>query len=102
MFLSSSLPELVQSAQETEVRDSIWLTLWTSMAATIIFAVAAIPFSYILARKDFAFKRLVLGIIDLPIVVSGTNLVKAASVTSITGVTSTLNLLAVAASKASS
>jgi len=68
MFLSS-VPELAETAKDAEVRNSIWLTLWTSMAATLIFAVAAIPFSYLLARKQFPLKGLVTAIIDLPIVI---------------------------------
>jgi molybdate/tungstate transport system permease protein len=39
------------------------------MAATLLFAIAAIPFSYLLARKDFPLKGLVTGIVDLPIVI---------------------------------
>lgn len=69
MFVSCSLPELAETAKDAEVRSSIRLTLWTSMAATALFAIAAIPFSYLLARKDFPLKRLVTGIIDLPIVI---------------------------------
>lgn len=69
MFVNCSLTELTQTAKDSEVRNSIRLTLWTSMAATIIFAVAAIPFSYLLARKKFPLKGLVTGIIDLPIVI---------------------------------
>jgi molybdate/tungstate transport system permease protein len=69
MFVSCSLTELTQTAKDPEVRNSIWLTLWTSMAATILFAIAAIPFSYLLARKNFPLKGLVTGIIDLPIVI---------------------------------
>lgn len=69
MFVSCSLPELAETAKDPEVRSSIWLTLWTSMAATALFAIAAIPFSYLLARKDFPLKGLVTGIIDLPIVI---------------------------------
>ena len=69
MLLSCSLPELAETAKDDGVRGSIWLTLWTSMAATVIFAVAAIPFAYLLARKDFPLKGLVTGIIDLPIVI---------------------------------
>ncbi len=69
MFVSCSLPELTETAKDDEVRSSIWLTLWTSMAATGLFAIAAIPFSFLLARKDFPFKGLVTGIIDLPIVI---------------------------------
>jgi molybdate/tungstate transport system permease protein len=69
MCLNCSVPELVETAKDDEVRSSIWLTLWTSMVATVIFAVAAVPFAYLLARKDFPLKGLVAGIIDLPIVI---------------------------------
>jgi len=69
LYLSCTLPEIIDTAKEKEVQSSIWLTLWTSMAATLIFAIAAIPFSYLLARKEFPFKNVVLGIIDLPIVI---------------------------------
>jgi len=69
MFLNCSAGELAETAKDNQVRSSIWLTLATSMTATLIFAVAAIPFSYLLARKDFPLKGLVTGIIDLPIVI---------------------------------
>jgi molybdate/tungstate transport system permease protein len=69
LYLSCTVPELVDTAGEQEVQSSIWLTLWTSMAATLVFAIAAIPFAYLLARKEFPLKSLVLGIIDLPIVI---------------------------------
>ena len=69
MFLNCSVPELAETAKDDEVRSSIWLTLWTSMVATVIFAVAAVPFAYLLARKDFPLKGLVAGIINLPIVI---------------------------------
>ncbi len=69
MFVRCSPGELAETARDPEVRNSIWLTLWISMAATLIFAVAAIPFAYLLARKNFPLKGLVTGIIDLPIVI---------------------------------
>jgi molybdate/tungstate transport system permease protein len=69
MFIKTSPVSLFETAGEVEVRSSIWLTIWTSMAGTILFAVAAIPFSYILARKSFPLKRVVTGIIDLPVVI---------------------------------
>ncbi len=69
LFLSSSLPELAETAKDDEVQASIWLTLWTSMAATVLFAIGAIPFAYLLARKNFPLKRLVSGIIDVPVVI---------------------------------
>ena len=69
MFIDTPAADLVETARDAEVRASIWLTLWTSMAATLFFAVAAIPFSFLLARKDFFGKRLVTGVIDLPVVI---------------------------------
>jgi len=69
MFWNCPAGELAEAAAEREVTASIWLTLWTAMLGTCIFAVAAVPFAYLLARKTFPFKRVVTAIIDLPIVV---------------------------------
>lgn len=69
LFFSTPVSDLFEAADDREVTGSIWLTLWTSMAATLLFSVFAIPLSYLLARKEFYLKRLVLGIIDLPIVI---------------------------------
>ncbi|MCF8228692.1 MAG: ABC transporter permease [Bacteroidales bacterium] len=72
LFLSSTPNSLFETSREPEVLRSIWLTLWTSMAGTFIFAIAAIPFAYLLARREFPLKNLVNGIIDLPIVIPHT------------------------------
>ena len=69
MFVSTSSPEIFATAKDAEVQESIKLTIWTSLAATVLFAMAAIPLSYLLARKNFPFKSIVSGIIDLPIVI---------------------------------
>lgn len=69
MVLSSSFSDLANTAHDSEVAGSIWMTLGVSMAATLGFSVAAVPFAYLLARHDFPFKRLLLGIIDLPVVI---------------------------------
>jgi molybdate/tungstate transport system permease protein len=69
IFLHSAPHEFINTAVEEQVVRSIWLTLWTSMAATLIFALPSIPFAWLLARKEFRFKQLVLGIIDLPIII---------------------------------
>ncbi len=69
MFLATTPSGLFETFKENEVHQSIWLTIWTSLAATVFFAVAAIPFSYLLARKDFPLKSIVTGIIDLPVVI---------------------------------
>jgi molybdate/tungstate transport system permease protein len=69
MFLATSPIELFNTAGESEVRNSIWLTLSASFVATILFALAAVPFAYFLARKEFPLKKVVTGIIDLPVVI---------------------------------
>jgi molybdate/tungstate transport system permease protein len=69
MFVSASPDQIFESSKDPEVQRSIGLTLWVSMLATIVFAMGGIPLAYLLARHDFALKRLVLGIIDLPIVI---------------------------------
>ncbi len=69
MFLSSSPSGILETAKESEVQKSIWLTLGTSMFATLFFAIGSIPLAYLLAKKEFYLKKLVLGIINLPVVI---------------------------------
>lgn len=69
IVLHSPPSDLAATAADREVQRSIVLTLWTSMAATALMAIAAIPLAYLLARKRFPLKRLVTAIIDLPIVI---------------------------------
>lgn len=69
MFVATSPVDLFDTAKDVEVQQSIKLTIWVSLAATVIFAIAAIPFAFLLARKSFPLKNIVAGIIDLPIVI---------------------------------
>jgi molybdate/tungstate transport system permease protein len=69
MFMSTTPAQIFESSRDPEVQRSIGLTLWISMAATLVFALGGIPLAYLLARHDFALKRIILGIIDLPIVI---------------------------------
>lgn len=69
MFLNTSPTELLETAKNSEVRSSIWLTLSVSFSATIIFAIAAIPLSYLLARNNFRGKRIIMAIIDIPVII---------------------------------
>ena len=69
MVFKCTPEQIVSAVRETEVQGSIWLTLFSSMAATLLFAFAAIPFAYILARKQFPLKEFINGIIDIPIVI---------------------------------
>jgi len=69
MFVSTSPSDLFTTARDAEVQQSIRLTIWVSLAATIIFSLAAIPLAYLIARKEFPLKSVVAGIIDLPVVI---------------------------------
>ena len=72
MFIHTGMGEFFETANDKEVQASIWLTVWISFCATFIFAIAAVPFAWLLARKSFPLKSIVQGIIDLPIVLPHT------------------------------
>ncbi len=72
LMFSSSLSQLTETVADKEVQNSILLTLTTAFFATLVFSIAGIPLAYILARKEFPGKRLVSGIIDLPVVIPHT------------------------------
>ncbi|MCK5843820.1 MAG: ABC transporter permease [Victivallales bacterium] len=69
IFLNSSGVELANAATDPEVTDGIMLTLWVSMAAVCFFAVFAVPLSYLLAKKDFPGRKILNGIINIPLVI---------------------------------
>lgn len=69
MMLTVSFPQLFETVSDKEITQSVILTLVTSMGATVFFAFLAIPLAWMLARKKFKGKRLVKGLIDIPIVV---------------------------------
>lgn len=69
MFLSVDSQQVTQTISDAEVARSIRLTLWTSMLATVIFAFGAVPLAYLLARNRFRGRRILLGIINLPVVI---------------------------------
>jgi len=72
MFINTGAKEMLETVNDSEVQASIWLTLWVSFIATLIFAVGAVPLSWLLARKRFPLKNVVQGIIDLPVVLPHT------------------------------
>jgi molybdate/tungstate transport system permease protein len=72
MFLKTGGSELFTAAADREVQSSIWLTVWVSFTSTFLFSIAAVPFSWILARRSFPLKSLVQGIINLPVVLPHT------------------------------
>jgi len=69
MYFNTTAAGLTESIGDESVRSSIWLSIWTSIGATIIFSFFAIPLAYILARKNFPLKNFVNSIIDIPIII---------------------------------
>lgn len=69
LYLSTPLSAWTETISDNVVQDSIWLSLWTSMIGTLLFSLLAIPLAYLLARKDFRFKNLINGLIDVPIII---------------------------------
>jgi molybdate/tungstate transport system permease protein len=69
IFIKSSGTILLETVNDKEVQNSVWLTLSVSFLATLFFAFFSIPLAFLLARNNFKGKQIVLGIIDLPIVI---------------------------------
>jgi molybdate/tungstate transport system permease protein len=72
LVFSVSPAELSNAARDPEISGSVWLTLFASMMATLFFGIAAIPLAYVLARRKFRFRQIIIGAIDLPIVIPHT------------------------------
>jgi molybdate/tungstate transport system permease protein len=72
MFIDSSLNEVKTTVADPAVLRSVWYTLAIAFAATFLFAIGAVPLAWIMARREFPFKKVVQGIIDLPVVLPHT------------------------------
>ena len=69
MIFSSNPSVLWSTLLDKEVRDSIWLSIYTALIATAFGLFFGVPLAYFLARNSFPGKRLVEALIDVPIVV---------------------------------
>ncbi|MFP3880277.1 MAG: ABC transporter permease subunit [Dehalococcoidia bacterium] len=69
MIISQDFSILWETMLDEEVRDAIWLSIYSALIATIVGFVFGVPLAYILARHDFPGKKIVEGLIDVPIVV---------------------------------
>ncbi len=72
-ILFSSSPEiLIKTAKEKEVINSILLTFRASLWSSLFAIIFGIPVAYLIAREDFKFKKIVEGIIDIPVIIPHT------------------------------
>lgn len=69
LFLQTSVGSLFETAGDHEVTKSIGRTLLISFLGTLVLSVFAIPLSYVIARKKFIARNLVISLIDLPIII---------------------------------
>jgi molybdate/tungstate transport system permease protein len=65
----ASPASLGEALRDSELRESIALTVLTATTATLIAAVLGVPLAYLLARRNFRGRRLIQGLIELPVVV---------------------------------
>jgi len=72
MLLTVDASELSRTAADSEVRSAIMLTLRASLWATLAALVMGIPLAWILARRNFPGRRVLEGIIDLPVIIPHT------------------------------
>ena len=72
MMISTDPSTLVLTSKEPEVYSSIFLTFRASVWATIIALITGVPLAYILARREFWGKKIIEGLIDLPVIIPHT------------------------------
>lgn len=72
LLFGPSIQEYLKISVDSQALISIRTTLLMSFAATLTLAIPGIPLAWLLARKRFAFKGLVQGLIDLPVVIPHT------------------------------
>lgn len=69
MFVTTSLGDLTQAAADEQVRQSMRLTLACALGATVACTVTGVPLGYLLARKRFFGRAVLMAVIDLPIII---------------------------------
>jgi len=69
MVFQSSLADLRETIRDKDVIQSIRLSIYTSVSAALISFLFGTPFAYLLARKEFAGKKFIESIVDLPIMI---------------------------------
>jgi molybdate/tungstate transport system permease protein len=72
MIFGSDPKILWETLTDPQSINSIWLTLYSALIATGVGCMLGVPLAYLLSRYSFRGKRLLEGIIDVPIVVPHT------------------------------
>jgi len=69
LLFQASPASLGAALRDRELVASIWLTILTATSATALSIVLGVPLAYLLARVPFPGRRIVAGIVELPVVV---------------------------------
>lgn len=69
LLLQATPASLGAALRDRELLAAIWLTVVTASAATLLSLVLGVPLAYLLARSQFRGRRILEGIIELPVVV---------------------------------
>ena len=72
LMLSSDLNSIMANLEDSQVISSIFISVYSALAATLIAVLFGVPLAYTLARHDFFGKGFVESIIDIPIVIPHT------------------------------
>lgn len=72
MIFGVSVSEIFDTLLDKEVTSSIFLTLRASLWSTIFALIIGVPTGYLVARNDFRGKKIIEGIIDLPVIIPHT------------------------------
>jgi molybdate/tungstate transport system permease protein len=72
LMLSSDLNSIIANLEDSQVISSIFISVYSALAATLIAVLFGVPLAYTLARHDFFGKGFVESIIDIPIVIPHT------------------------------
>jgi molybdate transport system permease protein len=68
IFTNTSPGDLISSLSDPVVRDALWLSVRTTLAALAIIVVVGTPAAYLLATRSFRGRDLVTTLIELPLV----------------------------------
>jgi molybdate/tungstate transport system permease protein len=72
MIISVTPSDLIRTAMEKEVMGSIFLTLRASLWSTLVALVCGVPLAFLLARYKFFGKKIIEGLIDIPVIIPHT------------------------------
>ena len=68
LLTGTTLHEFLSTLGESDIRAALATSIEAAVLATILAAVFGVPLAYLLARRSFPGKRVIEGLIDLPIV----------------------------------